>query len=173
MSENKYKALIIGISILVPLVVVALFFISVPDANVGIDLRLFPKFHATLNFMTAIILLLGFFFIKQKKIQLHKACMGTAVGLSTVFLCSYVFYHSISEPTHFGGEGIVRPIYYFILITHIFLAAVILPFILFTLMRALRGQFQKHKKIARWTLPIWLYVAITGVMVYVFMAPYY
>lgn len=173
MSESQYKKLIIGISFAVPVLVTVLFFLSVPELNFGIDLMFFPKFHAIINFTTTILLLLGLFFIKQNKIGFHKACMGTAIALSAIFLCSYVFYHTISEPTGFGGEGMVKPIYYFILITHIILAAIILPFILFTLLHALTGHFEKHKKLAKWTLPIWLYVTITGVLVYVFMAPYY
>jgi putative membrane protein len=99
--------------------------------------------------------------------------MMTALVLSSLFLISYVFYHYISAPTKYGGDGILKSIYYFILLTHILLAAVILPFILFTFYQALNGQFDKHKKVARWTFPVWLYVAITGVLVYFLISPYY
>ncbi|MFI5135616.1 MAG: DUF420 domain-containing protein, partial [Chitinophagales bacterium] len=93
--------------------------------------------------------------------------------LSAIFLISYVVYHSLAPETHFGGEGIIRPIYFFILITHIILAAVIVPLVLITLTRALRKRYDRHKKIARWTFPLWLYVAVTGVIVYLMLRPYY
>ncbi len=171
MSDSAYKKIIIAISLLIPAVVTALVFVKIPVE--GINLLFFPKFHATLNSITTILLTSGFFFIKQKNIKMHKACMFSAIGFSVVFLMSYVFYHSISEPTRFGGEGMIRSVYFFILITHIVLAAAVLPFVLFTVYRALTKQFAQHKKIARWTLPVWLYVAVTGVVVYLMMAPYY
>ncbi|HXH17885.1 MAG TPA: DUF420 domain-containing protein, partial [Chitinophagales bacterium] len=126
MSDTFYKRLIIGISLLIPAVVTALVFVKIPVE--GIDLKFFPKFHASLNSVTTILLLSGFFFIRKKKVAAHKSCMLAAIFFSTVFLLSYVFYHSISEPAKYGGEGILRPLYFFILITHIFLAAVVLPF---------------------------------------------
>jgi len=171
LSDSFYKRLIIVISLLIPAVVTALVFVKIPVQ--GIDLKFFPKFHATLNSVTTVLLLAGFFFIRNKRITAHKTCMISAIVLSVVFLLSYVFYHSISEPTRYGGEGMLRTIYFFILISHIFLAAVVLPFILFTVYRALTKQYPAHKKIARWTLPVWLYVAITGVVVYLMMAQYY
>ncbi len=171
MTDSFYKRLIIAISLLIPAIVTALVFVKIPVA--GIDLLFFPKFHAALNSITTVLLLSGFFFIKTKNITAHKTCMLIAIGVSVLFLLSYVFYHSISEPMRYGGEGLLRPIYFFILITHIFLAAVVLPFILFTVYRALTKQFPQHKKIARWTLPVWLYVTITGVVVYLMMAEYY
>lgn len=173
MSERFYTILIIVISILVPAIVAVLFYVSVPSFETDFDIRFFPKFHASLNALTTILLLTGFYFIKTGNMKRHRLCMLTSIGLSIVFLVSYVFYHSISEPTTYGGEGWLKSVYYFILITHIILAAGVLPFILFTLFRALNNQFDKHKKIARWTLPIWLYVTITGVLVYVLIAPYY
>ena len=99
--------------------------------------------------------------------------MWSAFAVSTVFLLSYVTYHSLTEPTKFGGEGALKLVYYFILATHVVLAAGVLPFILFTFLRALTGDFQKHKKIAKLTLPVWLYVTITGVLVYLLISPYY
>jgi len=173
MSEKFYKALILIISVLVPLIVATLFYVSLPNLFPGLDITFFPKFHAFLNSLTTLFLLTGFYFIKNKKIRAHKFCMLTSLSLSALFLVSYVFYHAMSEPVHYGGAGFLKYLYYFILITHILLAAGILPLILFTAFRALNNQFDKHKKIARWTLPLWLYITTTGVLVYVFMAPYY
>ena len=171
MTDIAYKRIIILISLLIPAIVTALVFVKIPVE--GVDLKFFPKFHATLNAITTALLLSGFFFIKRKNITLHKTCMLSAIFFSVVFLMSYVFYHAISEPTKYGGEGLARYIYFFILLTHIFLAAVVLPFILITVYRALTKQFAKHKRIAKWTLPVWLYVTITGVVVYLMMAEYY
>ena len=156
---------------LVPAVVTALVFVKIPVE--GINLLFFPKFHAALNSITSALLITGFLSIKRKNITAHKACMLVAIGMSVLFLLSYVFYHAISEPTKYGGEGMMRPLYFFILLTHIVLAAGILPAVLLTVYRALTNQIPAHKKIARWTFPVWLYVAVTGVVVYLMMAPYY
>ncbi len=171
MTDTFYKRLIIIISVLIPAVVTALAFVKIPAE--GINLKFFPKFHATLNSITTLLLLAGLVFIKRKNIPLHKACMMSAIFFSVVFLMSYVFYHAISEPAKYGGEGFIRYVYFFILLTHIFLAAVVLPFVLITVYHALTRQFCRHKKIAKWTLPVWLYVTMTGVVVYVMMAKYY
>jgi putative membrane protein len=117
--------------------------------------------------------MLGVYFIKNKKRQAHKTVMLSAFTLSVLFLLSYVLYHSQAPATHYGGEGIIKIIYFFILITHIILAACIVPLALFTLLRAWRSEFVKHKAIAKWTFPIWLYVTITGVIVYFMISPYY
>lgn len=172
-SEKLARNLIITISLAVPAIVTALFYIAPPQIDLGIDLKFFPKFHAILNSATTVALLMGIMFIQQKNIKAHRASMIGAFALSSVFLVSYVFYHSMSEPTTFGGEGVLKTIYYVILISHIVLAAVILPFILFTFYRALSDDFDKHKKIAKITFPIWLYVAVTGVLVYLLISPYY
>lgn len=172
-NETQARNIIIAISVLVAGLVTVLAILPKQNIDLGFDLHVFPLFHAILNGATTVLLLVGLFFIKQKNIALHKASMLGAFVLSTIFLLSYVFYHYISEPTKFGGEGVMKGIYYFILLTHILLAAVILPFILFTFYRALAGDFEKHKKIARYTLPIWLYVTITGVLVYLMISPYY
>ncbi|TVR79437.1 MAG: DUF420 domain-containing protein [Chitinophagaceae bacterium] len=174
MEQDKlYRNVIIIISIAIPLVVTLLFFTKPPDIDLGINMTIFPKFHAILNSLTTLLLLSGLYFIKKKDILKHKSSMFGAFILSAVFLVSYVIYHSLTESTPYGGEGTIRYIYFFILITHIILAAGILPFILFTFYRALIKDFDKHKKIARWTLPLWLYVTITGVVVYFMIAPYY
>lgn len=173
MAESIYKKVIIGISLLVPALVVVLFYVSPPEINLGIDLKIFPKFHAVLNSIATGLLLAGLYFIKNKQIAAHRAMMLSAFVVSTVFLLSYVTYHSLSEPTRYGGEGALKYVYYFILITHVVLAAGVLPFILFTFLRALTGDFAKHRRIAKLTLPVWLYVTITGVLVYLLISPYY
>lgn len=172
-SEKIVKSIIVIISLLVPALVTILFYVAAPQVDLGIDLKFFPKLHAFLNSATAIALITGLAFIKQKNIASHKKAMMSAFVFSTIFLCSYVFYHLMSEPTKFGGEGVIKTIYYFILITHVVLAALILPFILFTFYRALNNEIDKHRKIAKITLPIWLYVAVTGVLVYFLISPYY
>jgi putative membrane protein len=139
----------------------------------GLDVSRLPAFHALLNGTAAVLLTAGFLLIRRGKVGAHRAAMVGAFALSTVFLVSYVTYHSQSPGAHFGGEGWVRPLYFSILITHVILAPVVLPMALYTMARALRDEFQRHRRIARWTFPLWLYVTVTGVLVYLFMAPYY
>jgi uncharacterized membrane protein YozB (DUF420 family) len=134
-------------------------------------LDLFPHLNAFLNGLSGIMLAIGFYFIKQKKVHLHRIAMFSAVCVSAVFLVSYVSSKVIFgiESVKFTGQGIIRPIYFVILITHTILAAAIVPFILVTLWRALKGNFEMHKKLARWVFPVWMYVSITGVIVYVLL----
>ena len=129
--------------------------------------------HAIINGTTAILLASAYIAIRSGRRKTHISLMCTSFVLSCLFLISYVTYHSQAPQSHFGGEGWVRPTYFFILITHISLAPIVVPFVLFTLARAVRGEFVKHRRLARWTLPIWMYVSVTGVLVYVLMAPYY
>jgi len=164
---------IIILSVLVPLIVLLLMNLPERYNFLGVTVGAFPLFHAILNGMTAVLLLTGFFMIRSGDKIMHRNIMITAFGLSCVFLVSYVISKISNDPVPFGGEGYLRPIYFFILITHIVLSAIIVPLVLFTMYRGLTGEYEKHKKIARWTFPIWLYVAITGVMVYLFMIPYY
>jgi len=125
--------------------------------------------NATLNGISAVLLATGFYFIINGKIRAHKACMLSAFGVSTAFLVSYVIYHIRVGNVRFLGQGWIRPVYFTLLISHVLLAIVILPLALITLSRALREQFDRHKRIARWTLPLWLYVSVTGVLVYVML----
>jgi putative membrane protein len=125
-----------------------------------------PSVNATLNTLSAVFLALGYYFIRQKNVPAHKKCMLSAFATSSVFLVSYITYHAIHGVVHFTGQGLVRPFYFSLLGTHTVLAAVIVPLVLITLYRAWRGQFDRHRRIARWTLPIWFYVSITGVVVY-------
>ncbi|MGH9796080.1 MAG: DUF420 domain-containing protein [Candidatus Acidiferrales bacterium] len=122
--------------------------------------------NASLNAAAAVFLVAGFAMIRARRIQAHRACMGTAFALSTAFLVSYVIYHLQVGSVSFAGQGWIRPVYFALLISHILLAAAILPLALVTLARALRERFDQHRAIARWTLPIWLYVSLTGVVIY-------
>lgn len=173
MNQRTVNLAIGIVSVAVPALVLMLFFIKPPDVQVGFDLRILPALNASLNFSTALLLLTGFYFIRNKRINSHRICMITAFCFSALFLVFYVIYHALTEPTPYGGQGIIRNIYFFILITHIVLAAAILPLILITLVRGLQKKFDRHRKIARWTFPLWLYVAVTGVAVYLMLSPYY
>ena len=128
-----------------------------------------PHFNAFLNFSSFVLLTSGYFFIRRRNVIAHRNCQVAAVSVSILFLISYVTYHSQHGATRFPGQGIVRPIYFTILTTHTVLAAVIVPFVIVTFRRAKRGDFLRHKAIARWTLPMWLYVSITGVVVYLML----
>jgi len=161
------------VSIVIPSLVALIFYTDIFSLNTDADLSFLPKFHATLNGLTAFILTGGYILIRKKKRKYHKLMMLTAACFSAVFLVSYVLFHSQTDSTTFGGEGAIKFIYYFILLSHILLAIAIVPLVLLTLYRALTDNFSKHKKIARITLPIWIYVAITGVVVYLMIAPYY
>lgn len=172
-NEQFWSKIIVILSVAVPVLVAALFYTVKVDANVGFDLHILPKFHAILNGTVAFLLSLSWYFIKQKKVKAHQLCNVTALVLSAMFLVSYVTYHSLTEPTRYGGEGLLKAVYLFLLLTHIVLAAVILPLILFTFLRAFSGRFDSHRRLARWTMPLWLYVSITGVIVYLMISPYY
>jgi putative membrane protein len=139
----------------------------------GLDVSGLPAFHALLNGACAVLLVGGVWAVKEGRIEAHRLAMVGAFALSTVFLLSYVTYHAQVPSTPFGGEGWIRPVYFFILITHIALAPVILPLALYAVLRAFRAEYGRHRKVARWTFPLWLYVAVTGVLVYLFMRPYY
>lgn len=173
MKESSFFKGVTFVSILIPLAVAVIFWM--PKAGSSDDARLLrlPLLHACLNGTTFLVLLLGYFLILKKKISQHRASMIAAAALSTIFLISYVTYHSLAPAAKFGGTGIIRYFYFAILITHIILAAGIVPLVLITLYRGLTGKIATHRKIARWTLPLWLYVAFTGVVVYIMMSPYY
>ncbi|GGG33919.1 DUF420 domain-containing protein [Bizionia arctica] len=173
-DEKKYNKWIVILSIAIPLVVAGLFGVNLRDLGFDVEpLTFLPPIYATINGLTALLLILAFFAIKNKNVVLHENLMTTAVGCSAVFLVLYVIYHMTSDSTTFGGEGAIKYIYYFILITHILLSIVIIPFVLITYVRAITANFEKHKKIARITFPLWLYVAVTGVIVYLMISPYY
>ncbi len=172
--EQKYNKWIIALSIIIPLAVAALFGVNLKRMGFDVQpLTFLPPIYASINGFTAIILVVALWAIKNKKIKLHERLMKSAIACSVLFLILYVAYHMTSDSTKFGGEGVIRYVYYFILITHIVLSVVVIPFVLITYVRALAGRFDKHKKIARITFPIWLYVAVTGVIVYLMISPYY
>lgn len=141
--------------------------------DLGIDFHFLPPLHASLNALTAVILLLALYFIKNKQIENHRKAIYAAMVCSALFLISYVLYHFTTPETRFGGEGAIRTLYFILLITHVVLAALILPFILLTFNRAYTAQYERHKKMARWVFPLWLYVAITGPVCYLMLKPYY
>lgn len=185
--ERPLSFAIVIFSIVVVGLVGLLFIISPPDITLPFDPHILPKFNAIMNSGVTIMLLLSLYFIKNKNINAHRFCNVTALIFSALFLVSYVIYHSVSESTVFGdisGDGILseeekaqvgglRIAYLILLLTHIPLAAIILPIILFTFMRAFLGQFPQHKKIARFTMPLWLYVSISGVVIYWMISAYY
>lgn len=141
--------------------------------NLGFDVHVFARINAVINSLVSVLLLAALFAVRQGKFEVHKKIMIGAIVLSALFLVSYICHHLFAGDTKFGGIGLIRPLYFFILITHIFLAAIILPFILFTAYRAMIAEFPAHKKLARITWPIWFYVAVTGVVVYLMISPYY
>lgn len=171
MSEAKepHKKLIITLSLAIPLVVALLFGVKID----GYDFSFLPRIYASINGVTAVLLLAALWAVKNRKLALHETLMKTCLGLSAAFLAMYVAYHMTSESTTYGGVGAIKYFYYFILITHILLSIAVVPMVLFTLSRALAGNFEKHRALARFTFPIWLYVAITGVIVYLMISPYY
>lgn len=169
-EEKKYNRWIVVLSIAIPLVVAVLFNVKIPNVE---PLTFLPPIYATINALTAVILLVALWAIKNKKIKLHENLMKFAIALSVAFLAMYVAYHMTSESTKFGGEGVIRYVYFFILLSHIMLSIVVIPFVLITYVRAITNSIERHKKIAKITFPIWLYVAITGVIVYLMISPYY
>jgi putative membrane protein len=173
-KNDKVAYPFIGVfSLVVFLVVVSLGKFKLLNLELGFDPHIFAKINAIINTTVSLTLLLGLYFVKQKQYENHKRVMMGAMVLSFLFLVSYILHHLLTVDTHFGGEGAIRYFYFPLLISHIVLAATILPFILLTTYRALTGDFSAHKKIARITYPIWLYVSISGVLVYLLISPYY
>ena len=173
-QERKYRKLITALSIIIPIAVAALFGINL--RKLGFDVEPFtflPPIYATINGVTAVLLVAAVVAIKKGKRKLHEKLNTLAILCSLAFLLMYIAYHMTSDSNSFGGEGVIKYIYYFILISHILLSIAVIPLVLTTLMRAKLGDFNKHRKIAKITFPIWLYVAITGVVVYLMISPYY
>lgn len=186
--DKKFNNLIVVVSILIPIVVAILFSIKLKDFGINVEpLSFLPPIYATINGITAIILVTAVISIKNGKRKLHEYLMTTAIICSILFLIMYVAYHLTADSTKFGDinhDGIVdeleiarvgvwRMVYFLILISHIVLSIVIIPLVLFTFARALAEKFDKHKKLAKITFPIWLYVAVTGVVIYIMISPYY
>ena len=139
----------------------------------GVSLGFLPPFHAGVNATGALVLIAAIIAVKSGRVKLHRKLMFAAMGLSVLFLLSYVAYHLTSDPTRYGGEGAARTLYFILLITHIISAAVSFPFILFSFIAGFTNQFSRHRKLARWVFPLWLYVAITGPVCYIMLRPYY
>jgi putative membrane protein len=172
--EKKFNKPIIVVSILIPIVVALLFSVKLKDFGIIVEpLSFLPPIYASINGITAILLIAAVMAIKNGNRKRHEKLMTAAIACSIVFLVMYVAYHMTTESTKFGGEGLIKGVYFFILISHILLSIIIIPLVLFTYVRALSEQFDRHKKLAKITFPIWLYVAITGVVVYLMISPYY
>lgn len=171
-NDRLAKTLIYSFSIIVFVLVAALGRTQL-HIQPGFDVHLFALINAVINATVAVLLVAGLITAKQKKFVLHKKIMMVAIVLSVLFLLSYVAHHALAGDTKYGGVGPIRYIYFFILITHIFLAAVVLPFILFSAYRALIGEYDKHRKLTKITWPIWFYVAVTGPIIYFMISPYY
>lgn len=167
---KKYTPWVWILSIAIPVVVAILFLIKIPNVE---PLTFLPPVYAFINAITAIFLTIAYIAIKRKKIILHERLMKISIGLSVIFLVMYVAYHMTSDPTPYGGEGIIKTVYYFILVSHVILSIGIIPLVLVTYVRAISKLFADHKKIARYTFPIWMYIAVTGVIVYLMISPYY
>ncbi len=163
----KFRKLIVAVSIVIPVAVAALFGIRVD----GVDFSFLPPFYAGINGLTAILLVSALIAIKSKNMALHQRLIQVCLGLSLLFLLCYVAYHMTSDSTPYGGE--MKGLYYFILVSHILLSVAVIPLVLFTYLFAWEGKFDKHKKWTRFAFPIWLYVAVTGVIVYLMISPYY
>ncbi len=173
-KEKKYNKWIVVLSVVIPVAVAALFGINLRKLGFDVEpLTMLPPIYAGINGLTALVLIVAVIAIKNKNRKLHENLMKFAIALSVMFLVMYVAYHMTSDSTKFGGEGVIKYIYYFILITHILLSVVIIPFVLITYVRAITNNIERHKKIAKITFPLWLYVAVTGVVVYFMISPYY
>ncbi len=167
--EKKYKPWIVILSIVIPVAVALLFTFKID----GYDTSFLPPIYATTNAITAILLVLGVIAIKNGKRRIHQKFMTAAIAFSALFLLLYVAYHITSDHTSFGGTGWVKTVYFILLISHIALSIGIIPLVLVTYVKALAERFDRHKKIAKITFPIWLYVAVSGVVVYLMISPYY
>jgi putative membrane protein len=173
-SEKKYNIWITILSIVIPVVVAILFKVKLRDFGYDVKpLSFLPPIYATINAITAIVLVAAVMAIKNGKRKVHENLMKTAIALSVAFLAMYVAYHMTSNPTKYGGDGIMKAVYFFILISHISLSIITIPLVLVSYVRALSEKFDKHKQITKFTFPVWLYVAVTGVIVYLMISPYY
>jgi putative membrane protein len=169
-KEKKFNKLITVVSIVIPVVVAILFGVRIPNVE---PLSFLPPIYATINGCTAVLLLLAVWAIKNGKLKVHQNLMTLNIGLSLLFLVMYIAYHMTSDSTAYGGSGPVKYLYYFILITHIILSIALIPLVLRTYAKAYLKDFDGHRAMAKYTFPIWFYVAVTGVVVYLMIAPYY
>lgn len=170
LKEKKLNTLITVVSIVVPVVVALLFAVKIPNVE---RLGFLPPLYASINALTAFLLIIALWAILNGKRRLHQNLMTTCIGLSVLFLVMYIAYHMTADSTSFGGEGVIRYVYFFILVSHIVLSIVIIPLVLKTYTFAYLKNFKSHRKWAKITFPIWLYVAITGVVIYLMISPFY
>ena len=172
--ERKFNLPITIVSILIPIVVAILFVVKLSDFGIQVaPMHFLPPIYAAINGLTTVLLIAALLAIKSKNKKLHQTLTTTAIACSLVFLVLYVIYHMTTPRTEFGGTGIIKTLYLFILATHIILSITIIPLVLISYVRALAGDFERHKKMTRFAFPLWLYVAITGVIVYMMISPYY
>ncbi len=174
MSDKVYFRIVLFVSIFVFLVVVLLNRQVLPRPEIIPGFVYFlPKLNAFINGTCSILLLVSLYFIRKKQILIHKRINITTFLLSSIFLVSYILFHYFGNETHFPADNPIRPVYLFILLTHIVLAATVLPLVLLSFYHGLKLNIAKHKRLVRWTFPIWLYVTVTGVIVYLMISPYY
>lgn len=173
-EEKKYKGIIWTLSIVIPIAVAVLFGVNLQKLGYDVaPLSFLPPIYASINGLTAILLVWAVSAIKKGHVKLHENLIKVCMLCSSLFLLMYVAYHMTSVSTPYGGEGFIRTVYFFILISHILLSIIIIPFVLFTFVRGIAGAYERHKRLARITYPMWLYVAVTGVIVYLMISPYY
>lgn len=171
---QKYNKFIVLVSVLIPVAVAILFTVRLKDFGINVTpLSFLPPIYAAINGLTALVLVAAVVAIKNGNRRWHERLMTTAIALSLLFLVMYIGYHMTAESTKFGGEGMIRYVYFILLISHIILSVAVIPLVLISYIRALTERFDQHKKIAKITFPIWLYVAVTGVIVYLMISPYY
>lgn len=172
--QRNYTPLVIVLSVAINLVVAILFFMPGYTGDLShVNLKLLPMMNAIFNTFTTIFLIGAWRAILKRKVEQHRRWIYAAMGSTTLFLLTYVTYHYLAESTRYGGEGPMRYVYLFVLLTHVVLAIVIVPMALFSVARGLNMQVAAHRRIAKWTMPLWLYVSITGVLVYLMIRPYY
>lgn len=174
-KSKNYRSLAIGLSAIIILTVIALLVLPGygEDVDLGFDLKILPLLNAIFNSISFVFLILALAAIRRKQVDTHRRFILAAVVMTTLFFISYVTYHFLVPSTPYGGDGILRYIYYFVLLTHIPLAALVVPLGLFALFTGLNLEVRRHRRIARWAMPLWLYVSITGVLVYILISPYY
>src|SRR5690625_1982652 len=174
-NERNYNPLIWTLSVIAVIIILAINYIprSTTDTIFGMNLTVLPLINAILNGIAFLFLIGALVSIKKGNIKAHRNFIFAAFGATFLFLITYLTYKSLAGSTSYGGDGILKYIYYFVLITHIVLSTILLPLALFTLAKGLNMQTEKHRRIARWTMPIWLYVSVTGVLVYLLISPYY
>jgi len=172
-TAKDYTPIVVALSIAIVGLVLIVFFIGGSDTRRGMDVRFLPRVNAVLNTLTTFFLLAALGAVRRKNIVWHRRFVYSAFTTTGLFLVTYLVYHALSESTPYGGTGLMAGTYYFVLITHIILAAVIVPLALVTFFRGISNQVDRHRRIARWTMPLWLYVSVTGVLVYLMISPYY